>query len=219
MQRENLQYLERENVDLQREARDLHGRVKACEQAINRHDRQTDELRVQVQRAEANAERLQDELEANAIQDGRLDALKAALQEAEEEKTILENSYGDGVVSRDKLNAIASELNAQLRSFDEQIQDLAAKIKKAEMNASRQMQARHTALQEKNQAISAVQDAKDAKRQEEARRRAQAQHTLEFAGQAANVGPRVAIDPGETAESLDKKLSKLVEDVNRFERQ
>ncbi len=219
MQRDTLQHLEQEHRNLQAHARDLDERVRQCEQALRQHGRLENDLRLRVQRAEDLAEKRQDELERDTVQDGRLDALIAGLKEAEEEKTLHEGSYQDAIISKEKYNEVAKQLNEEIKTFDDEIKEITAKIKKAEMKASRLAQTRYTALQEKNQAVQAIQDAREDKQREEEKRQRQADRTAHFVSQASQVAARVPIDPNETARSLDQKLTKLSEDLERFERQ
>ena len=219
IQRENLQHLKREYADLQGHARDMDERVRQCEQAIVRHRRQQDELRLGIQRAEDLAEQRQDELERDTVQDGRLDALVTGLKEAEEEKVMHEGSYEDAIISKGKLNEAASELRAEMSSFDEQIKEIEARVKKFEMKTSKVAQARHAALERKNRALQAIDDAKNDERELDEKRQAQAKTTAEWTVEAGQICARVPVDPGETAESLDKKLARLAEDLKRFERE
>lgn len=172
-----------------------------------------------MQRAEDLAEKRQDELERDSVQDGRLEALKAALTEAEEEKSIFEGSYQDAIIQKERLNEIANKLNVELKAFDDEIKDMGAKIRKAEINASKLAQARHSALQEKNQAIQKIEDAKADKEREERKRQTQVERVNLWTSQAAQICTRVPVEPGETPASLDKKLEKLHQDIRRFERQ
>lgn len=219
LQRDLLRDLERERSDLERQARDADNKIRSCEQALIRHKRQEGDLRLQLQRAEDLAEKRQDELERDTVQDGRLDALKTGLTEAEEEKSILEGSYQDAIIQKEKLNETANKLNAELKTFDDEIKDMGARIRKAEMNASKLAQARHTALQEKNQAIQKIEDARADKEREERKRQAQVEKVSLWTSQATQICARVPVDPGETPASLDKKLGKLHQDIRRFEQQ
>ncbi|KAI9785860.1 MAG: Structural maintenance of chromosomes protein 6 [Peltula sp. TS41687] len=219
IQRDILRDLEQERSELERQVREIQDKFRSCEQALVRHQRQEADLRVQVQRAEDEAEKQQDELERDTVQDGRLEALKEGLKDAEEEKSVLEGSYQEAIIQKEKLNEVAKSLNRELKTFDEEIKDMAAKIKKAEMNASKLAQARHIALQEKNQAIQKIEDAKADKEREERKRQAQVGRVGLWASQAAQICARVPVDPGETPASLDKKLGKLHQDITRFEQQ
>ena len=219
VQRETLQHLEQEHKQLQSRGRELDERVRKCEQDLTRHARIESDLRLRVQRAEDLVERRQDALESDAVQDGRLDALLAGLKEAEEEKAVMEGSYRDAISSKESLNKAANSLNAEMKKLDGEIKDIAARIKTAELKASKLAQNRYMALQTKNKAGQDIQDARDDKQREEARRQAQAERVAHFISQATLIAARVPVDRGETAASLDQKLAKLSEDLKRFERE
>lgn len=219
IQRENLQHLKQEYMDLQGHARAMDERVRQCEHAIVRHRQQQDELLLGVQRAEDLAEQRQDELERDTVQDGRLDALVTGLKEAEEEKTMHEGSYQEAIISKGKLNEVASQLRAEMGSLDEQMKDIEARAKKFETKALKLTQARHAALERKNRALQAIDDAKKDEGEVEDKRQAQANLTAGWAVEAGQICARVPVDPGETAESLDKKLVRLTQDLKRFEQE
>ncbi|KAI9773446.1 MAG: Structural maintenance of chromosomes protein 6 [Geoglossum simile] len=218
-QREILGDLQRELNDLERHGEELRNRLRARKQALQIHQRQHKDLHVKIQRAEETTERLQDEMERDTVQDGRLQALEGLLREAEEDKAIIEGSYEEAVTQKDKLNAIAKELSSELRAIDREVADIEAKIKKTETKALKLSQARQAALLEKNSAFQKIDDAKLEKPRAESRHEAQSRRVEEFIEQARKVSERVPVDPGETPGSLDKKLEKLTNDLNRFNRE
>ena len=217
IQEDILRHQQQELHDIGQRVVEANSRIRDCDQAIMTHRRREAELRVQMQRAEDLAEKRQDELERDSVQDGRLEALSAGLKEAEEEKNILEGSYQEAIILKEKLNEIATKLNVEMRSFDEEIKDTNAKVGKLEAKASKLAQARAAALQERNQAIQRIEDAKADKQREEEKRRAQVDRVAQWTTQASQITPRVAVDLGETPKSLDKKLAKLSEELRRFE--
>lgn len=106
-----------------------------------------------------------------------------------------------------------------MASIDEEMKDVAAKVKKATIKGTKLIHLRVAALEQKNRLEDAIQDVRSDKRREEERRDAQAERTAHFTAQANQIAARVPINTGETAESLDKKLAKLSEDLKRFERE
>ncbi|KAI9787739.1 MAG: Structural maintenance of chromosomes protein 6 [Geoglossum umbratile] len=218
-QREILRDLQRELNDLERHSGELRNRLRARKQALQTHQKQHKDLHVKIQRAEETAERLQDELERDTVQDGRLQALEGLLREAEEDKSIIEGSYEEAVTQKDKLNAVAKELSKELKAVDSELAEIEAKIRKKEAKALELSQARQVALLEKNSAFQKIDDAKLERTRAESKREAQSKRVREFIEQARKVSERVPIDPGETPGSLDKKLEKLTNDLNRFNRE
>jgi ATP-dependent RNA helicase DDX6/DHH1 len=218
-QRDILRELQRELNELERHRGNLQNRLRARKQALQVHEKRHKDLHLKIQRAEETAERLQDELERDTVQDGRLQALEGFLREAEEDKTIIEASYEEAVTQKDKLNSIASDLSSQMKEVDSELADAEAKIRKTKAKALKLSQARQASLLEKNTAFQKIDDGKADKTRAEIKRDAQAIHVNEFVEQARRVSERVPVDPGETPESLDKKLDKLTSDLNRFNRE
>ena len=204
---------------LQNRQRQLDASKTACERAIDRHKKQQKELHLRMQRAEDLAEKLQDELERSSVEDGRLAALKDGLREAEEEKKIHEDSYGNAVNQKDQLNAVSSKLRKQLELAELEIREHKTRVKEAEQEVLTFSNARQIALQEKNQAFQLIADAKEDKAQIERQRERQAQKVSQWTEEATKVCQRVNVDAGETPESLDAKLEKLLNDLQRVERE
>ncbi|KAI9829812.1 MAG: Structural maintenance of chromosomes protein 6 [Phylliscum demangeonii] len=219
IQRDNQRHLEGELRELEQRFADARGRVRRCEDDIATHRKRLDDLRQQTQRAQDEVEKQQDELEQETVQDGRLEALTSGLKEAEEEKTILEGSYQEAIISKQKLNETASQLHAELKTFDDELKEISAKARKAEAKVLKLLEARHIALQEKNLAVQRIADAEHDKQREHQERQTQADRVTEFIEEATKICARVPVDPGESTEGLDKKLTKLHENLKRFERQ
>ena len=212
-----LQRSKREHDNLQLENRGLQTALKECEQAIVRHQRQTRDLKIAVQRAETIVEELQDALDQDVVEEGRLDVFKAGLEEAESEKTMQANSYEDAVIARDKLTDSMKKHLEELQSIDSRITEVEVKIKKTENRALKLSNQRQTALQEKNRTIELLEEAKERKQELEVGRNEKAEKVASFAEQASRVGSRISIDPGDNAGTLDKKLQKLSADLKRYE--
>ncbi|KAI9680781.1 MAG: Structural maintenance of chromosomes protein 6 [Caeruleum heppii] len=218
LRKETLHHLNGELRDLQRRVSEISDDVRSCNQTISRHVRQKDSLRQDMHRAEEHAERLQDELDQDRIEEGRLDALKEGLKDAMEEKSIGESSYGEAVTARDTLNVASRSLKEQLHEIDRELTSHASRIKKAEDKVLRCSSRRQTALQEKNSAFQAIRDAAEDQAKIDRRRQTQSKRVIEFSSQARKVSERVTVDRGETPNSLDKKLEKLSRDLERFQR-
>ncbi|KAH0543995.1 hypothetical protein FGG08_001762 [Glutinoglossum americanum] len=217
--RDILRELQRELSELERHRVDLQNKLHDHKQALQAHEKRRKDLQLKIQRAEETVERLQDELERDTAQDGRLQALEGFLREVEEDKAIIEGSYEEAVTQKDKLNAIASDLGSQMKEVDSELADIEAKIKKTEARALKLSHARQALLLEKNSAFQKIDDAKADKTHAESKQDIQANRVNEFVGQARKVSERVPVNPGETPESLDKKLDKLTNDLNRFNRE
>ena len=218
-QSENLRLLKTDLEQLEQAERELRSSLRAGEQALTRHRRQQNDLLVQVQRAEEHAEQLQDELERDNAEDGRLDVLKESLMEAEEERKINEGSYENAVMQKDQLNALSKTMQDTLRRHDGEVAEQEAKIKKTEARVLKTSSARMVALQEKNSHFQNITDRIEDKVRIERKQAEQAETVRSWSEEARKISQRVPVDEGETAESLDKKLEKLTADQEKFQRE
>ena len=218
-QQEVLQSLKSEVNELERQTREKQKDVKEAAEAIVKHNREAKDLRLAMQNAEDIAEKLQDALDSDAIEEGRLDALKEHLAEAEAEKVAHEGSFEESVIACDKAKDIMRIKKEEMAEMDHRIEGAKTKLKKVQDRASKAEGQRGMALQQKNAAIKFVEEAKDALAAMEAERDEKARVVTDFIEQASRVCARVSVDPGETGSSIDKKLEKLDADVKRFEKQ
>ena len=218
-QREALQGLRSELNELERQTREKQNDVKKATEAIVRHGRESKHLRLAMQKAEDIVEKLQDALDSDAIEEGRLDALKAHLAEAEEEKVAYEGSFEESVIACDKSKDLLRIKKEEMSEIDGRIEGATTKLKKVEARAAKAEGQRGMALQQKNVAIKDVEKAKDALAATEAERDEKAGVVTHFIQQASLICARVSVDAGETGSSIDKKLATLDKDVKRFENQ
>ena len=219
IQKENRERLNVELNNLERQRREKAQNLKGCEQVIGRHQKESYNLRINLQNAERALEALQDALERDAIEEGRLDALKEHLTEAKEEKTTHEASYGDAVLELDKVKDSLRSTKEQMSALDLQIAEVKAKISKAEAKVSIASATRTTALYSKNSAIDKVAELRQSKINEEKHREVQENTVTEFISQASSISTRVAVPEGETADHLEKRLEKLSSDLKKYEKQ
>ncbi|KZF18881.1 DNA repair protein Rad18 [Xylona heveae TC161] len=218
-QKETLTQLKRELNDLEARRRELEEGVRRRDQEIVRHKRRQRDLQLDVQRAEEHLESLQDELDKENVEDGRLEALKTNLQDEQDNKALLENSYEDAINTKDRLNQRSKQLQDQLDVMDEGIVNGEAVVRKAETKSQRLGDARQTNLEECNASFDRIEDAKSEKNRAESRLKGQADTVQHFISQASRVSDRVPIDAGETPDSIDKKLAKLSADLARFSKE
>lgn len=218
-QRDTLQRLRSELNEFEAQKRNKQNVLKGCDEAIARHHKESRSLRLAVQRAESVVEELQDALDQDAVEEGRLEALKEHLQEAQEEKAAHEGSYEDSIVALDKVRESMRVSRDEMRALDLQIAEIKAKIGKAENKALKASSQRTNALQAKNSAIKDVEDVKSGKAAAEKRRTEQITRLADFTAQASDICARVPVAPGETGDTLDKKLCKLDADLKKFNQQ
>ncbi|KAH8661386.1 hypothetical protein BGZ60DRAFT_491271 [Tricladium varicosporioides] len=195
------------------------GNIQKCQNAIVQHKKEFQKLKVALQRAEETAENLQTDLDRDSVGDGRLEALKTLLIEAESNLRIDQDSYGNVVLEKERLNAIAEDKKRLLDEAKGALAEQEAKLKKANGKVQNHIQARKVALEEKNLAETQVEDAQRLKAKAIAKRDQQAEQVLDFTNQASRVSARVPIDEGETSASLGTKVSKLKKTLEEYKRQ
>ena len=189
-----------------------------CEQAILENKRDAQSLRIEMQQAENIVDELQDALDQDAIEEGRLDVLKDQLMEAKEEKSTHEASYEESVIAKDKNNDSLRTAREQMASKDVIIEDAKAKIFKAEGRAAKCASQRSSALRDENAAFDSVESGRLEKEQYERERDEESQRVDEFTRKANDFCSRVPVDEGETGDSIDLKLEKLNKDLKDAER-
>lgn len=212
--------LERLKSELKELEENLHEKEiahRGCHDAIATHSREAKALRIAAQRVETSIEELQDALDHDAVEEGRLDALKEHLKEAREEKSTHEGSYEESVLTLDRIKEAMRVSLAEMSALDLQITEAKAKIKKAENKALKASATRANALQSKNAAIESVQALQEDKRRTLGWRQEKVLQVADFKAQASEICPRVPVDPGETGQSLDRKLEKLHGDLKKYE--
>jgi chromosome segregation ATPase len=194
--------------------------TKTCQQTLARHRRESQGLKISMQTMEDHVETLREALEReSAAEDGRLDTLKAALKEAEEDKEIQEGSYNDSVQAMNDMVQSLKEIRRELSAKDQSINELVERSRVASSEQSLVANKRRELFNEKNVAVADLEKQRsDRDRMQERLEHAKAR-VIEFCEKAGMVSARVAIDEGETTTSLDHKLSKLNRDLDRYNHQ
>ncbi|GFF26822.1 structural maintenance of chromosomes protein 6 [Aspergillus udagawae] len=219
IQRDVVAGLRRELSNQEQQLRSARSRLESCKQAIERHKRRSKELQVMLQRQEDQVEELTDALERETVEDGHLDVLRATLQEAEAEKRLNEGSLKDSVDAMDammrKLKATKQELSAK----DAEISTLQEELRVAQGEEHLVQDKRRKIIGLKNTAIERVNDIKLNRTSIQQERDCVAARVVEYEEKASLVSPRVAIDEGQTANTLSKKLERLHGDLQRSNQQ
>ena len=189
-----------------------------AQQAIVRHQRHTRDLRLAAQRAQETVEGLQDALERDAVEEGRLDELKRILEEATEEVKMYEDQYQDSVNELDKAKEEMNDAQKELQEVKSRVEEANARIGKAERKVAKYESERQAFATQRARSIDIVTRAERRQREAEQTRAEKAKTVEEFIGEASKVSARrEPVPEGETGDSLDKKLGKLNEDLERAE--
>lgn len=199
-----------------RAARDVLERAK---QEVTRHKRREAELKIAYQQADDEVERLQDAINQDNVEGGKLEVLKQALTEAEEAKNLDEGSFQDAVVALDEKKRQLSAAKAELTRWDQEIANLQADSKNKEAEAQKLSKKRASLLALKNGAIVRVDDARQDRARYQQELEALQIRIVTYTEGATTVSPRVVVDEGETYQSLTLKYDKLNKDMERYHRQ
>lgn len=216
-QRDTIYRLKSELNDLDSDKRDKMAALNACDQALYRHKRESNSLRVALQSAQRIVDELQDALENDAVEEGRLEALKTQLIEAHEEVGTCEASFEDSVLEIDKIKESMGICRSRMKHLDLQIAEFKARLDKAEKTAAKASTRRQTALHDKNEVIMNEEVDESRKATLEQEHQAKVGVVVAFIEEASKICARVPVEAGQTCTSLDKKLLKLNADLRKYE--
>ncbi|CAG7998505.1 unnamed protein product [Penicillium nalgiovense] len=215
-QRDIIADLQRQQKDIEQSLVAARSRVEACKQASAQHVRTEKDLQIQMQRMEDHAEGLRDALDKENAEDGRIDALLAALKEAEDEKQLNEGSYKDSEAAMKATLQTLKEIRRELSAKNSELGTLQEKLQVAESEQNLVKTKQVKILDEKNEAVRLIDQDKQTKAAIEARKEVVKARVIEYNEKANLVSSRVPVDEGETPGSLDKKLDKLSRDLDRY---
>jgi structural maintenance of chromosomes protein 6 len=217
LQREAVDSLTRGMKDLEHKVSQTQSHLERCKQALDRHRKQEDGLRIKAQRTEDQVEELRDALERDSVrEDGRLDALKAALKEGEEELRLHQASFQDGISAMDSIMERLKATRQELSVKDAEIAGLEQQVRAAEVEQAKMLDQRRKIIGDKNAAVARIDGMKLDKTRVEQKREQIGARILDYSEKASLVSPRVNVDKGETTNSLDRKLDRLHKDLRRF---
>lgn len=191
-------------------------RADACKQAYVRHGRREKELQISMQRKEDHVEELRDALDKENAEDGRIDALHSALKEAEDEKQLNEGSYKDSETAMGVIMQTLKEIRRELSSKDSELGTLQQNLRVAESEHTLVNSKKSKVLSDKTAAIAKIEKDKHERASVHGKREQVAARIVEYNEKASLVSSRVSVDEGETAESLDRKLDRLIRDLERY---
>lgn len=218
-QREVVQDLKRQLNDLEQYWRSARSRFEDCKQAVVRHQQRSNDLRTGMQTMEDSAEALRDALDKENAEDGRIDALRAALQEAEDEKNLNEGSYQDSETAMSAMMQGLKEIRREMKAKDDSIRALEQTAHVAESERSKVENKRRKILSDKNAAVARIEDDKRAREKVRERLDSAETRVLDYNDKANLISSRVPVDEGETLHSLDQKLERLKRDLERYNHQ
>jgi chromosome segregation ATPase len=187
--------------------------------ALTEHKTKENELRIEQQRLSDAADALEDALEKDQVVDGKLETLQNTLKEREEEQKLAVNSLDDAKAAIDTVKEKLLKQRKAISAKDAEIKPLKDNVRIAESECLKVDEHRRAVLNEKNQAYEHVKDLQQERDARIGNREEMNTRVTNYIEQASIVSPRVAVDEGETADSLDKKLDKLSRDLDRYDQQ
>ncbi|KAL3426203.1 RecF/RecN/SMC N terminal domain-containing protein [Phlyctema vagabunda] len=189
---------------------------KECEVALSRHDKLIESVEVKRQRAIDEVEKLEIELQDGNIEDGRLEALRGDLKEAQGGVALHENQYQEAIQAKDKAQITVIERAKDLDSFRVQLSDYEARMNKARKKLRSVNDARSVALTTKNSAIEALAECKDELGRLERKLDQFAELLAEFKEGASRISARVPVEDGMNAASLGASIKTMNEEIRQY---
>lgn len=187
--------------------------------ALTEHKTKENELRIEQQRLSDAADALEDALEKDQVVDGKLETLQNTLKEREEERKLAVNSLDDAKAALDTMKERLLKQRRVISAKDAEVKPLEENVRIAESERLKVDEQRRAVLNEKNQAYERVKDLHQERDARIGNSEEMNTRVTNYIEQASIVSPRVPVDEGETADSLDKKLDKLSKDLDRYDQQ
>lgn len=189
--------------------------AQEAKQAVDQHKTHTNNLRIEVQKAEQRIADLEDEIADDKVTGGRLAVLQKALEDEKIQRSVHEGSYTSCSVD---VKAKSTEMVAAtqvLRALDEEIAQLQETATKLEAEAQNLSRKRAAALGDKNNAVARIRDGELDRASIQRRLQEQEAEIVNFIEQASIISPRVNIEAGATQAGLEKKIDKMTADYQR----
>jgi structural maintenance of chromosomes protein 6 len=213
-----LQRLEREAREINDEITQLKSRAAACRHKLAAHDRQERSLKADIQTAQHLCDEIQEKIDADNIEEGKLDALKQALSDLEQELVHNEKIRNDAVKEKEKHTAKWKAMEPNIRAIEGRGREAETRLKTAKGKTRQREEARQSVLYQKNklhEVLAKLQSDQSVLEQDKAQLEGV---VAEFTDGASEVGPRVPVDRRDSQETLKAKMEKLEEERRNHER-
>jgi chromosome segregation ATPase len=217
-QTETVRQLERERDDLENKLRQVQESLSSSSRAITSRRQEQQRLKLRCQRAQERIDNLEGELDTYNIEDGRLEGLRQNLADAEQERTITQETYGNMGIEKEKLNLKSAEEKKNLAAVKKRLEEHETKLGKVKQKLRGLEQVRMFALTAKNHVIMQIEELSRGKAKAMEKYDQQAVRVTEFIAEATKICTRITIDPGETEKSLEAKLNSLDQQLKAYRR-
>lgn len=189
--------------------------AQQAKQAVEQHKTRTNNLRIEVQKAEQRIADLEDEIAGDNVTGGKLAVLQKALDDEKIAQSIHEGSYTSCSADVKAKSAEVYAATQVLRALDDEIAELQATATKLEAEAQVLSRKRAAALGDKNNAIARISDGEADRESIRRKLEEREKMIITFIEQASIISQRVNINPGDTQEGLEKKIDKMTADYHR----
>ena len=218
LEEENLNLLGAELREVRKEEKEAKQASEKAERDIRDSQRRATELEKELRHAQADVERIQEELDAFEGIDDRLVTLRSTLAAKNEEVEQLGSQYGAMNLAKRELQDKSKAAKAKLDEVREERDDFQSRVNKAETKIKSHNDLRLIAISKKNEAFEQLDMEKHEHQRAEARRDEQKVRVEEFTAQASEMAPeRVHVPENDTFEGIQKKYRKLKEQLAQRE--
>ena len=200
----------RELQTLQSTVSQLQEKVNTCKSRELDHERQKKALKLAMQRASDNLDRLEGELSEATPDASAIEVAREMLKNAEDEKRVVEGLFEDLQEHKIELNEQNRVNKREMEEAQKVVGDLKFKLEKAESTVRKFQSKREDELREMNSCIQKVERAEAVRKEwedsvEELRR--ELEEVIE--GARGVCAERVPVPPGKSSENLSQMLAKL----------
>ncbi|KAK4041005.1 P-loop containing nucleoside triphosphate hydrolase protein [Parachaetomium inaequale] len=205
-----LQQIVAEYQEVNAEKRRLQQESQRCQTAVTQLKKDRDSLEKDWRKTRLLADNIEVELEKFEGSDGRLQGLKAHLEELQGELHHHGIQYGMLSAKKQDKNVGVEEAAKKLKEEKTEMKDFEQRLSKAEAKLKQARDLRHLCLIEKNDIISRVAEYAEKQQKAEARRARQEEGVKEMTRHAQIVcRERVYVPEGETHKSIEKQYNTL----------
>ncbi|USW59391.1 Putative P-loop containing nucleoside triphosphate hydrolase [Septoria linicola] len=206
-----------EQADQNRKAANM--ALNQARQAVVQHKRESEKLKLRHQQADDAVEKLEQEIELNQPQDGKLQELERQLDEAKEELQTAMASMEDSATAKATLDDRAHELKAAVDETQAEVLRAQELLGRAQARVVKCEDDRKEALYAKNAALDEVKAHKKTIERLQGKVEHQEGVVEQWSTLASDTSARVRIDDGMTLQILDDLLEDLKGQFHRAQQQ
>ncbi|KAI5304023.1 Structural maintenance of chromosomes protein 6 [Ascosphaera pollenicola] len=219
IQQEMLSTLRNDLRKLEEERRAAVMHSKKCQEAVNRHQREMNELRIQMQRTEDGISELQDEIANDELRAGRLIQLKENLQDNLDESESHKRSLDDAVAALARHHGTYRSLKDEKVEKDQERTKLDHTQREFEAGISKIQNRRSQIIGKKNKLYEKIAQCNEEKSAAEQKLEKEKGFLEECVGKATALCPeRIPVPEGATAYSLREKWMQLKNELEEAKR-